>query len=117
MNVERIFFWIRLLSQVIPEIFDRVEEETPGEGEEVPWNPGTEMKPERIQFWLRILARAALQTLDGFAGGGQEMKPERIQFWLELITDFVVAVFAAVDEETGKSGERPDESASAEVDW
>ena len=91
MNVERLFRWIRLVAEVILEVFDRFDDQ--------------EMKPERIQIWLQILARVALQVLDNFAGGGQEMKPERIQFWLQLITDFVVAVFAAVDEETGKSGE------------
>ena len=115
MNVERIFFWIRLVAEVILEVFDRADEQPPGE-EGLRWNPGpgTEMKPERIQVWLRILARAALDVLEDFAGGGQEMKPERIQFWLELITDFVVAVFEAIDEETGKSGEQP---TSQEAGW
>jgi hypothetical protein len=94
MNVERIFYWIRLAAEVILEIFDR---------------PGTsvpEMKPERIQIWVVIVARAALQTLEGARSGtAPEMKPERIQFWLGLIARFVLAVIAGANGETGKSGD------------
>ena len=90
MNVQRIFFWIRLVAELILEVFPGVEvrppgDEPPGDGEENVGNPAPEMKPERIQFWLRILARAALEAIDAVVvaeddcvGGGEEMQPERI---------------------------------------
>ncbi len=53
MNFERIFFWIRLVAEVILGILDRLE---PGEGEESVGNPDDDFKPERIQVWLGILA-------------------------------------------------------------
>ena len=121
MNVERIFYWIRLVAWVILEIFPGGD--NPGEDEEGLWNPdptpGTPgrrtpgMKPERIQLWLRVLARSALQAVEGFGeppvigrAFRPQMKPERIQFWLQLIARFVLAVLDAAIGETGKSGER-----------
>ena len=104
MNVERIFHWVRLVAGLILEVFPQ----PPEVGEEAVFGPGPapNMKPERIQFWLRIVARAALEALDGVgAGSASKMKPERIQFWLELIARFVLAVVAGANGETGKSGD------------
>ena len=94
MNVEALFFWIRVVARAILEVFPGVR----------PGAVGPEMKPERIQIWLPILARAALRATDA-GGNAPEMKPERIQFWLQLIARFVLAVIAGANGETGKSGE------------
>ena len=124
MNVKNIFFWIRLVAELILEVFpgNRPPDGEPGDG---PGNgkdfghPSPQMKPERIQIWLRILARAALEAIDAVVvpeddgdGTGEEMKPERIQFWVGFVALFVLSVIAGVSEETGKSGERAGEPAS-----
>ncbi len=132
MNVQRIFYWLRVGAGVILGILDWLEElEEDGEHGDDLFRP--EFKPERIQLWLGILARATLETLDEVgappdegeengglfaARGSAQFKPERIQFWLELIARFVVAVFNAANEEkeTGKSGERSD-GPDSEVGW
>ena len=112
MNFEQLFFWIRLVAQVVLQVLEELDDR-PEDGE-----VGPEMKPERIQFWIGVVARAVLYALDE-AAIGPEMKPERIQFWLRIGYRFVVAIFEEVDEETGKSGERSGAPAtvSQEAGW
>jgi hypothetical protein len=107
MNVIDILWWIRLLAQVILDVFGDPNG-GPGSGGRFV-GPVPEMKPERIQIWLGILAQAAIEAIDEVLPEegevGPEMKPERIQFWLRLIARFVLAVIDGASGETGKSGE------------
>ncbi len=145
MNVDRIVFWIRLLAWAALDFFagsgDRPPEDEETGDRIAPW-----FKPERIQVWIVIVARAALNAVNGVeppversaaVGSGRFwpwFKPERIQFWVQLIARFVLAVIdelggseeagseEAGSEETGKSGERSNgpapsgAAASEEVD-
>ena len=124
MNVERIFFWLRLVFRAVLDILDAVDDE-PGTGPQSVTRGPSGFKPERIQVWLRILAQAGLEAIDDVAEPGNgpegvairpEFKPERIQFWLRLIVRFVFEIFEGIGEETGKSGEQGAEASDPQGD-
>ncbi len=132
MNLDRVVFWIRLISWAILDVLNNLDGD-PGSGpESLGDGPPSGFKPERIQVWIGIFARAALKAVDEVGAPPPEadnaavqrapasfwptFKPERIQFWFRLIASFVLAVVDGLSEETGKSGE-PSGAPDSEAGW